>query len=86
MFLVKGLPPNGPRTHHIHMVEPDHPMWERLLFSDYLRTHPEDAQRYAALKQTLMARFPDDRDAYTQGKTEFVADVMDKAGAEQEGK
>lgn len=34
MFLVKGLPPNSPRTHHIHMVEPDSVLWERLLFRD----------------------------------------------------
>ena len=83
MFLVKGLPPNGPRTHHIHMVTQDHPLWERLLFSDYLRRHPDDAQRYASLKKNLMAQYPDDREAYTQGKTEFVAEVMRMARAEQ---
>lgn len=86
MFLVKGLPPNGPRTHHIHMVTKDHPLWERLLFSEYLRRHPDEAGHYAALKQTLMTQFPDDREAYTQGKTEFVAEVMRKARAEKEGK
>lgn len=35
LFFVKGLPPNGPRTHHIHMVEPgtfQDPKNERFLF------------------------------------------------------
>ena len=28
------------------------------------------------LKQDLAARYPHDRDAYTDGKTEFVAEVL----------
>lgn len=47
MFFVKGLPPKSPRTHHIHMVESDSILWERLIFRDYLRTHPIDCWCYA---------------------------------------
>lgn len=72
MFFVKGLPPNSPRTHHIHMVEPDSILWERLLFRDYLRQHPEEAARYAQLKRQLAQRFISDREAYTQGKSEYM--------------
>lgn len=34
LFFVKGLPPNGPRTHHVHIVEPNAgSLWaERLSF------------------------------------------------------
>jgi len=33
---------NGVRTHHIHMVEKSFEHhWDRLLFRDYLITHPE---------------------------------------------
>lgn len=79
LFFVKGLPPNGPRTHHLHIVEPGNPLWKRLLFRDYLRLHPEEAARYAALKRALAVRFPTDREGYTQAKTEYIEQVMQKA-------
>ena len=88
LFFVKGLPPNGPRSHHIHMVEPQtfrdpknsvFLFWDRLLFRDYLRAHPDEAQSYEALKRELAARFPDDREAYTDGKAEYIYGVMQKA-------
>ena len=79
MLFVKGLPPNSPRTHHIHMVEPDSILWERLLFRDYLCNHPAEAARYAQLKKTLAQRFSNDREAYTAGKTEYVKSVTQKA-------
>ena len=79
MFFVKGLPPNSPRTHHIHLVEPDSILWERLLFRDYLRQHSGEANRYAELKYQLAKRFFNDREAYTQSKTEYIRSVMKKA-------
>ena len=79
MFFVKGLPPNSPRTHHIHMVEPDSLLWERLLFRDYLRKHSDEATRYAQLKCRLAQRFSSDREAYTLGKAEYVEPIMQKA-------
>lgn len=88
LFFVKGLPPNGPRTHHIHMIEsatfrdPKNEaflFWDRLRFRDYLRAHPDEARRYEAVKRDLAARSPDDREAYTDGKTEYVYGVMQKA-------
>ena len=93
MFFVRGLPPNGPRTHHIHMVEPGtfrdpkndgFLFWDRLLFRDYLRAHPDEGRQYEAVKRDLAARFPDDREAYTDGKTEYVYSVMQKARQERE--
>jgi len=84
LFFVKGLPPNGPRTHHLHIVEPDSPLWERLLFRDYLLTHPEEVQRYAALKRDLAARFPTDREGYTQAKADYILQVTHKARQNKE--
>ncbi len=88
MFFVKGLPPSGPRTHHVHLVEPglsqdprlgEFSFADRLLFRDKLRADPEEAQRYLQLKQKLAAEFPDDREAYTNGKTDSIYGVMQKA-------
>jgi GrpB-like predicted nucleotidyltransferase (UPF0157 family) len=71
----------GARTHHLHMVEPAFPHWERLLFRDYLIAHPEVAQEYLRLKLDPAAAHPHDRDAYTIGKTDFIAGVMARARA-----
>lgn len=84
LFFVKGLPPHGPRTHHVHMVEADAGgVWgDRLLFRDVLRADPDEARRYEHLKRELAARFPDDREAYTDAKGEFVLSVLEKARKE----
>lgn len=83
MFFVKGLPPNGPRTHHLHMVEVGSSILrERLIFRDYLCKHPDEAACYAQLKRDLAQRFSSDRDAYTMGKTEYIKSVMEKARIE----
>ena len=82
MFFVKGLPPNSPRTHHIHMVESSSILLERLLFRDYLQEHPDEALRYAQLKRYLAEQFPTNREAYTSGKTEYVQSMMQKVRQE----
>ena len=74
-YFVKG-PPNG-RTHHIHMFEEDNEEWTKhLLFRDYLRTHPETVSAYQALKEDLARRYSEDREAYTDGKHEFIQEVL----------
>lgn len=82
MFFVQGLPPNGPRTHHIHMVEPNSLLWERLLFRDFLRKYPDEAERYAHLKRDLARQFQKDREAYTNGKEKYIQSVMQRARQE----
>ena len=56
---------------------------EHLLFRNYLRSHKEVAQRYENLKRKLIAALaPEpDRAAYSDGKTEFIVDVVEKARA-----
>jgi GrpB-like predicted nucleotidyltransferase (UPF0157 family) len=66
----------GVRTHHIHMVESDFEHWDRLLFRDYLMAELETAKEYETLKLALARDYPNDRIAYTNGKTEFVVRVM----------
>jgi GrpB-like predicted nucleotidyltransferase (UPF0157 family) len=72
MFFVKGMPPYGARrTHHVHVRLPRDAEAE-LAFRDLLRADLALVKRYELLKEDLAARFPDDRDAYTDGKKEFV--------------
>ena len=80
LFFVKGMPPFGTRrTHHVHVRTPEEAR-TALLFCDHLRRHPEEAARYAALKRELSARYPTDRDAYTEGKAWYVDEIVRKAG------
>ena len=50
-----------------------------LLFRDYLRTHPEDAGRYAALKHRLAAEYQQDRHGYTEAKAPRIWEIMVQA-------
>ena len=82
LFFVKGLPPSAPqRTHHLHMTEIGGEMWQRLIFRDYLRAHPDETARYAALKHALAARHSQDREAYTDAKSAYVDAVLANAAA-----
>lgn len=69
----------GKRTHHIHMVEADSKLWERLYFRDYLREFPKEAKHYGELKQSLVGKFPNDRMAYTDAKAEYVVALTERA-------
>jgi len=69
----------GVRTHHIHMVESDFEHWDRLFFRDYLIADPETAKEYETLKYALARNYPNDRAAYTNGKSEFVVRVTQVA-------
>lgn len=69
----------GKRTHHIHMVEADSELWERLYFRDYLKEFPDEAARYAELKRSLSEKYPNDRVAYTAGKAEYVKSITERA-------
>ncbi|MFC4076229.1 GrpB family protein [Salinithrix halophila] len=64
------------RTHHVHVFEEGHSDIRRhLAFRDYLRTHPEEAARYGALKQRLAHRFPTDLKAYMDGKDGLIKEI-----------
>lgn len=63
----------NPRTHHAHAYQEGHSDVERhLAFRDYLRAHPDVAREYGELKAELARRFPDDIEAYMDGKDAFV--------------
>ena len=67
-------PSRARREFHLVLIERAHPDFTaRLRFRDRLRADPALAARYAALKHELAARHPDDREAYTDAKADFVA-------------
>ncbi len=79
MVFIKRKSLMGQRTHHVHMAPRGHRLWERLAFRDYLRSHPEEASRYAALKEKLATAYREDRERYTEAKAEFVRQVTSTA-------
>lgn len=69
---------------HIHMVEKESSFWERhILFRDYLRSHPDDVKKYNTLKESLILEFPSDRQGYSKGKENFIAEIVKKAKSEK---
>jgi GrpB-like predicted nucleotidyltransferase (UPF0157 family) len=65
------------RTHHLHLVPASSRRFtEELAFRDHLRSHPDDAREYAALKHRLVHRFAEDREAYTDAKAGFIRAVL----------
>lgn len=81
MFFVKGMPPFGERrTHHVHISEPTHRKWqERIIFRDYLLSHPEAVTAYEKLKVELANQYTYDREKYTDAKKEFIKAILIKA-------
>jgi GrpB-like predicted nucleotidyltransferase (UPF0157 family) len=74
---------NGQRAYHLHVVPAD--TWDtrnQRLLRDHLRAHPEDARRYAELKQRLAGEDADG-DAYTKAKTELIQELTDRARADR---
>ena len=72
---------NGQRAYQLHVVPLEG--WdtrnERLL-RDHLRAYPDDARRYAELKQRLAAEHADGTE-YTKAKTELIQELTDRARA-----
>ena len=74
---------DGARAYQLHVVAAG--TWdtrnERLL-RDHLRQHPQDARRYAELKQRLAAEHTDGTE-YTKAKTELIQELTDRARADR---
>ncbi len=70
---------NGIRTHQIHAVRYPSCWWDKhVLFRDYLRTHPEDAQAYETHKMELV-KTHETTLTYAIAKTEFCQAIDKKA-------
>ena len=80
-YFVKGA--EEKRTHHLNFCELNGIFWRsHVAFRDYLEKHPHAAKQYAALKQALAAKFPNDRPAYTSGKARYVRSILKLAANE----
>ena len=70
-------PSDFERTHHLHLIPWKSPLWlERLAFRDRLRNDAVTRRSYAELKIALASRYREDREAYTEAKTDFIQSVL----------
>lgn len=70
-------PSSEVRTHHLHLVPATSTLWnERLAFRDALRSSASLRNEYVELKFRLALQYQEDREAYTEGKTDFVRRVL----------
>nr|WP_309473049.1 GrpB family protein [Halopelagius longus] len=78
LFFAKG--PRTNRTCYLSITEQGSDFYrEKIAFRDYLREHPDVAERYASVKKGLAEKYPENRERYTEEKGEFVRDVLDRA-------
>jgi GrpB-like predicted nucleotidyltransferase (UPF0157 family) len=72
--------PAGHRRTHVH-VRRAGSFSEQfpLLFRDYLRAHPAEASRYAAVKRRLAASYGPDRAGYSEAKVPHMWDIIRRA-------
>jgi GrpB-like predicted nucleotidyltransferase (UPF0157 family) len=69
-------PPEAPAHHVYVVVAGSAPHRNHVGFRDHLRTHPEDARRYAELKGELAAAHAGDVAAYAAGKQRFIDAIV----------
>lgn len=75
LMFVKGYGRNGleRESYHIHIGPLDQEwLWDRVFFRDLLRSDRKEAQRYEDLKTKLASKYRNDREAYTEAKSEHI--------------
>ena len=66
--------------HNLYLMETDNIAWvNHRLLRDQLRANAEDRDRYAQLKRDLAKKYPEDIDAYIEGKSEFILKVLSES-------
>lgn len=60
---------------HFHRIGDN----DEILFRDHLIAHPEVAEEYEKLKLSLLPKYRNDRDGYTEAKSEFVRRTIKQA-------
>ena len=69
--------PEGEKRHHLYVSpKTSAELQAQVAFRELLRRDPAVAHDYVALKRELAERFREDRNAYTEGKTEFIESAL----------
>jgi GrpB-like predicted nucleotidyltransferase (UPF0157 family) len=82
--LSQRVDEGAPHSVNVHVLSPglgDAEIARMLVFRDWLRSHVEDRERYAAVKRELAGRRWRHVQDYADAKTEVVDDILARAGA-----
>jgi len=77
LTFVKGYSNQGLKGQAYHVHIRYHGDWDEIRFRDYLIVHKEIAKEYEILKLELAEKYPNDREAYTNSKTEWIERIND---------
>jgi GrpB-like predicted nucleotidyltransferase (UPF0157 family) len=82
----KGYTTSGfaEKVYHLHVRRFGD--WDELYFRDYLIEHCEAAEEYGKLKLALLEEYRNDRDGYTEAKSDFIKEYTKKAREEFGGR
>lgn len=50
-----------------------------IVFRDYMNSNSKEAKLYEELKEELLIKYKDDRPRYTEGKNDFIKNIIKKA-------
>ena len=84
-------PGGWPSTHHVHLcVAGEEQEAKHLAFRNYLRSNPDQALRYEALKRKLATEHQGKSlasvESYSLAKTEFIESALASAGLARRGR
>jgi GrpB-like predicted nucleotidyltransferase (UPF0157 family) len=72
-------------THHLHIYKFRGKNWnDNILFREYLKKSPGIKVEYYKLKKKLEEQYKYDRVAYTEGKADFIKEIIERAKNDQE--
>ena len=81
IFFAKGS--DDARTHYIHFTEPNsNTYYDLMYFKKYLEEHPNYLKEYCNLKKELAEKYSLDRKKYTEGKSDFIKNIIKLAKEE----
>ena len=77
-------PPDSPR-HHLYLCPASSPaLANHLAIRNYLQANRLAARAYGDLKKRLASQYPGDIDGYVEAKTDFLVEILRKAGFDNE--
>ncbi len=63
----------------LHVVAYESINWNHCIsFRDILRKNSRIAEEYLSLKESLAEKYPDSREKYTDGKSKFISDILNR--------
>ncbi|MDR0947935.1 MAG: GrpB family protein, partial [Lachnospiraceae bacterium] len=80
ILLCDGNEEADTRSYHIHIVIYGSTQWKNYIrFRDYLNANSTAAHEYEKTKLELAVKYPNDRNAYTEGKDNVISQILRKA-------